>query len=215
MIKNYNSKTDMENKIVNSLKNLPRIAAPEDFEIKLKHRINTLPPPVKSKKYFSFNLNKSLIPAYGLVASLILVFSLFYFYKITETNKELGNSSASKKEDKTVVQPEKSDVKMEREGKSDFTLEAPDKVNEMPVSGATKESKARLKELISSVRGRNVDQSLMARPESSSVYGENPTQPVQFNEYNPFLEGERIIEKPAATKDTLNKAKNKKVKRSN
>jgi hypothetical protein len=210
MIKNYNLKTDMENEIVNSLKNLPRVKAPEDFEIKLKHRLNTLPPPVKSKKFFSLKLNRSLIPAFGLVASLLLVFSLFYFQSITEINKKQNISPASGNADKTLVKPENSDVKIDIENKGDFTLEAPDKVNEMPVSGASKESKARLKELISSVRGRNVDQSLSARPESSSIYGDNPTQPVQFHEYNPFMEGERIIEKPAVPKDTLIKSKVKK-----
>ncbi|RJP62244.1 MAG: hypothetical protein C4539_18705 [Ignavibacteriales bacterium] len=210
MIKNYNLKTNMENKIVNSLKNLPRVTAPEDFEIKLKHRLNTLPPPVKSKKFFNFNLNRSLIPAFGLVASLLLVFSLFYFQSITEINEKQNNLPASGDVDKTMVQPEDANVKIEKESKNDFTLEAPDKINEMPVSGASKESKARLKELISSVRGRNVDQSLSARPESSSIYGENPTQPVQFNEYNPFMESDRVVDKPAAQKDTLNKAKAKK-----
>jgi len=118
--------------------------------------------------------------------------------------------SSSQKEIKTLTQPENSDIKIERENKGDFTLEAPVKVSEIPASSSVQESKERLKELISTVRGRNVDQSLRARPESSSVYGDNPTQPVQFNEYNPFLEGERIMEKPPAVKDSLNKAKAKK-----
>jgi len=210
MINNYNLKNDMDNKIVHSLKNLPRISAPEDFEIKLKHRINTLPPPVKRKKFFTFNLNRTLIPAFGLLASLILVFSLFYYQNIFEVKNTSVNSSSSQKEDKTLAKPENSDIKIERENKGDFTLEAPVKVNEIPASSSTQESKERLRELISTVRGRNVDQSLRARPESSSVYGDNPAQPVQFNEYNPFLEGERILEKPPAVKDSLNKSKVKK-----
>ncbi len=210
MIKKYNLANDMNTKIINSLKNLPRVNAPGDFEINLKHRLNTLEIPAKSKKLFTFRLNRVLIPAFGLLASLVLVFFLFYFQRTVDVNKLQTNPSVSRDENKTVVKPENSVNQGGLQKGSGFTDKASIKEIQSSSANNTKESKSRLKEFISSVPGRNVDQSLRARPESSAVYGEDTPQPVQFNEYNPFLESDRVLEKPNAPNDTLSKNKVKK-----
>ncbi|MGE5362918.1 MAG: hypothetical protein ACM3SM_02225 [Bacteroidota bacterium] len=86
MIKSYNNEDDQKFKnVISSLRGLPRIAAPEDFEADLKRRINLLESsPEKMKKksperwsvFASLPLAKILYPAAIMITAVLLFFLL-------------------------------------------------------------------------------------------------------------------------------------------
>lgn len=86
MIKSYNNEDDQKFKnVISSLRGLPRIAAPEDFEADLKRRINLLessPEKIKKKTperwsvIASLPLAKILYPAAIMVTAVLLFFLL-------------------------------------------------------------------------------------------------------------------------------------------
>ena len=72
MLKKYSNEKFKD--VINTLKELPQISAPVDFEINLKRKINTIEPLPLPKRERYYEFSKSLVPAFGLSAIIFLIF---------------------------------------------------------------------------------------------------------------------------------------------
>ncbi|MGE5402027.1 MAG: hypothetical protein ACM3S2_16645 [Ignavibacteriales bacterium] len=78
MTKRYDNEEESLKDVINSLKELPRISAPPDFEMNLRRRINNINATKEQRaSFFNINLRNILLPAGALAATMVVIFLLF------------------------------------------------------------------------------------------------------------------------------------------
>ncbi|MGE5353811.1 MAG: hypothetical protein ACM3P0_17125 [Acidobacteriota bacterium] len=103
MTKRYDIEDENFKGVIKSLKELPKVSAPPDFEMNLRRKLNSLSSPneERRKPFFTFNLRNVLIPAGALAATVVLAFLI-----IGRQNPEAENPFMSTPSVRTQAQNE-------------------------------------------------------------------------------------------------------------
>jgi hypothetical protein len=207
MKKNYNIEEEGFKEVRNLLKNLPHISAPHDFDNELKRKLITLQNKRQKKSIFVFPFRRALIPAaaFGLT-SIILFFILtgrddqninpFFLSPEQKIQSGLNINSSS------PIKVNSNDVVI-NENKTGITTNESQMEKEDISSFENNNSyRQRIKELLVNSDYNNVDRSLKAKPESSSMNNSRGST-VNFNGFNIIQEDDQVIDELRDRMDSI------------
>jgi len=219
MLKKYTDEQFKE--VINSLKGLEHISAPDDFDINLKIKLNIIEPLPLPKRIRYHQYSRTLVPAFSLIAAVFLIFLLIFdqnspdlnnpFLKpptlrtFNESNKDIGNKKGQMKiSDNDVVFEEQHNVPRS----SNLSAEAD---NSNKNNNVDTGSKNFLQLITINSDENNVDKSLNARPgDGTASYSSGST--VNFNGFNLTRDEDQVIETLRARMDSLKKITKEKKK---
>jgi hypothetical protein len=219
MFKKYNNEQFKE--VINSLKGLPQVSAPDDFDINLKMKLNTVDPLPIPKRIQYHQYSRTLVPAFSLVAAIFLIFLVISnqnnpdlnnpFLKpptlraFNESDKEINiNKGQMKISDNDVVFSEHPAVPRS----SNLSAQVN---NDVKNNNAVGSSKKFLELITNNSDENNVDKSLSARPgDGSAGYSNGST--VNFNGFNITREEDPVIDALRARMDSLKQLTKEKKK---
>ncbi|MGE5431818.1 MAG: hypothetical protein ACM3QX_12125 [Syntrophomonadaceae bacterium] len=221
MTKRYDIEDENLKGVIKSLRELPKVTAPPDFEMNLRRKLNSLNSHVDRKKpFFTFNLRNVLIPAGALAATAVLAFLL-----IGRQAPEAENPFMST----PAVRTQAHNESLENDGKQKLLISpgdisstdvvtkkhAPKTLREQNQKVNTPESNTeqvasnnglirRLKELNMQDDGGGIDKSLREKPSpyGTGQYG-NGTNTVNFDGFNIYQEGDRSLDLLRAKMDSI------------
>ncbi len=147
MNQNLYNKDEKFKNLINDLKDLPKVNAPDDFEFKLMMKIQNGQFEKTEKKEKSFSVFKFLAPALGISFVAILLFVLFPFSNIDEIDplmqeplpyqanisREATSISKPVNEDK-IVEPNKTKESEKKNSDLDNSQIAQSAVNQFPIN---------------------------------------------------------------------------------
>jgi hypothetical protein len=219
MFKKYNDEQFKE--VINSLKGLPQISAPDDFDINLKTKLNTIEPLSLPKRVIYHQYSRTLVPAFSLVAAVFLIFLVISdqnspdldnpFLKpptlrtFNESKQDIGNQKGQLKiSDNDVVFEEHPAVPRS----SNFAAGNENNLSEKNVI----DNKKRFLQLITTNSDENnVDKSLSARP-GNGITSESNGSTVNFNGFNITQDEDQVMHALRAKMDSLKKLPKEKNK---
>jgi hypothetical protein len=219
MFKKYNDEQFKE--VINSLKGLPQISAPDDFDINLKTKLNTIEPLSLPKRVRYHQYSRTLVPAFSLVAAVFLIFLVISnqnspdlnnpFLKpptlrtFNESKQDIGNQKGQIKiSDNDVVFEEQPAAP----GSSNLSARADNNFKGNNVI----DSKKRFLQLITTNSDENnVDKSLSARP-GNGITDESNGSTVNFNGFNITQDEDQVMQALRAKMDSLKKLPKEKNK---
>ncbi|MCX6152133.1 MAG: hypothetical protein NTX22_16525 [Ignavibacteriales bacterium] len=214
MLKNYND--EKFTNVINSLRELPHIPAPNDFEVNLKRELNTvsqipLPKPVR---YYSFS--RKFAPAFGLAAILFLIFLMILNQGPSEIenpflkppslrtsssnlkSEQLNNQIIITENDVVIDKTKPLEVKSSASGPVLNNLTKPE--------FAAESKKNKFIDLIyATTDENNIDKSLRVKPGSKTLNNNNTGQTVDFNGFNIIQDEDQTMDELRARMDSLKK----------
>lgn len=221
MNKRYHNDEDRKySELIRSLQDLPRVSAPDNFEMNLRRRINNLDArKERTAGLFPFNLRIALIPAAGLVA---VVIALFYMLPYMDNQLPQTKQTASKQQvEKTVPKAETPAAKTLPENniadktpaskpvtapKTKAPAEQTAKENNDNSGYASNEElRQMLRDFNLSGYGNDVDKSLKAKPNPNGGSYGNESQNVGFDNLNLAPQSDRVLEEMKARMDSIRK----------
>lgn len=189
---NYNIDDEQYKEVIESLKKLPRVDAPPDFEMNLKRKLNSLKFQEKEDKrgfFYYFSLKRPIIPA-AAAAALAVVAFLFIsrqpevenpFTKLPPERHQIQNQSADNGAVKGgsgknyLIDPgniSSDDVVKKKETRKNISKQPVQKENFTPqrneddqIASTDKPSNRRLRDLDFGGFGSDLDKSLRAKPD--------------------------------------------------
>ena len=220
MLKKYND--EQFKKVINSLKGLPQISAPEDFDINLKMKLNTIEPLPLPKRVRYHQYSRTLVPAISLVAAVFLIFLVISNQNSPELNnpflkaptlRALNESQQNIGNKKDQIKISDNDVVFEEQtavpGSSNLSAQTSNSLNE---KNDVSNSREKFLELITSNSDENnVDKSLSARP-GNAVENNGNGSTVNFNGFNITRDEDHVMDVLRARMDSLKKLTKEKNK---
>lgn len=218
MNKNYYNEDDQRYaKVIESLKSLPHIDAPPDFEMNLKRKINNLTYSEKSEKKPFFFFRKSFIPAAALAFSVFIIFFVFFSPKSTPDNPFMSDPELKAEYSSTQHTVSMKDLLIDPINitsndvvlRKNVPIPAPEpnrkseKARENYTGFARTSNEPNLEDFLGANQGQNVDRSLHAKPQ---LHGEqySPSKYVSFDGFNLGAEdNDRMLYELKARMDSL------------
>jgi len=195
----YNEEDKNFNVLINTLKSLPQVSAPSDFEMNLQRKLNNLRHAEKHKdKESFFFFRKSFVPAAALALSVAVVFFMLFDFRTTEENPFMANPELKAEYSSNVnttsiknllidpINITSNDVVIKKKTSSPQPVVRPKKdVPQETFTGlAGTESQPNIREFLNSNRGQNVDRSMRAKPQSGGALYNDNSQIVSFDGFN-------------------------------
>lgn len=221
---NYNIDDEQFKEVIESLKQLPQVNAPVNFEMNLRRKLNNLQNQKKEKKgfFYYFNLKRPLIPAAAAVVCAIVVFIFISrqpevekpFMQTpspsTQVQNEANKSLQRKSIQKDPANITSSDVttrKGSSRNKQPSTKHEtvnPQSIREADQIASGERGVRRLRDLDFGGFGSNLDKSLRAKPDPNGgeEYG-NPGSNVNFGGFNLVPGPDREMDLLRARMDSL------------
>jgi hypothetical protein len=220
MLKKYND--EQFKKVINSLKGLPQISAPEDFDINLKRKLNTIEPLPLPKRVRYHQYSRTLVPAFSLVVAVFLFFLVISNQNSPELNnpflkaptlRALNKNQQDVGNKKDQIKISDNDVVFEEQpavpGSSNLSAQTSNSLNE---KNDVSNSRKKFLELITSNSDENnVDKSLSARP-GNAIENNGNGSTVNFNGFNITQDEDQVMQALRAKMDSLKKLPKEKNK---
>lgn len=185
--------------VINTLKSLPHISAPPDFEMNLRRALNSLPgnEPRKEKKSF-FLYWRTLVPAAAMAFTIVLIFFLVSdfgtnidnpFMADPQLKAEYSSTVNTKSVKNLLIDPinitSRDVVIKKRESTPQPPVESQRTVpRESNTALAGTEREPDIRDFLRSNEGSNVDRSLRAKPQMQGSGYSGTSQYVSFDGFN-------------------------------
>ncbi|MCU7496854.1 MAG: hypothetical protein HF314_06110 [Ignavibacteria bacterium] len=224
MTKRYDIEDENFKGVIKSLKELPRVTAPPDFEMNLRRKLNGLNSARERKKpLFTFNLRNVLIPAGALAATVVLAFLFLgresaelenpFMSKPSVRTQAHNESMQNEQKQNLLIKPgeiSSTDVVMKKPSQKQLQGHSPrlsSPAKDADQMAANDRLIRRLRELNMQDGGSSngdIDRSLREKPSpyGADQYGNGPNT-VNFDGFNIYQGGDRSLEQLRARVDSI------------